>query len=291
MDSSRSMNARTMAVLALFGLVATFAVPSVMAATYYGPSFTTPTAIVPGGTINIVLTTGQGSSVVELPHGPSNTCAGTCVYPQSEWTSNVVGTPSNPSPNNCFYSVHEVTVTDPYGNEYMLGSASTSGLFWPNSIGGPVQTSYNTPQSPSTTPYPPADALNVTNGDSFTIPFGAGAGGFSFTSNLVNPPNDLSTAGPYYWWSVSGNTVYGANVRIDTQPTVNPTLTHGTYVVDIEGEVVCPSGTMSFSVYHEFDAPNLVTTPQFPFSAALVAVTGLAALLVLRQKVLVKHVP
>lgn len=259
---------------ALFGsiaLLALLAVPAAAAAAYYGPSFSTPATISPGGTINIVLATGSGGSVVALPQGSSSPCVGTCVYPQGGWT---VAT-------GCFYLVHEVTVTDPNGNEFMLGSLATSGLYWPSSLGG----------SGSGTSVPPqADALNVTVGDSFTIPFGLGAGGFSFTSVLGNPPNDVSPAGPYYWYVAVLGPGNPNGYALGLVPSsLNPTLIHGMYYVDVEGAVACPSsagGTTStpFTSTLFFDAGSVVTTPQFPMSAALVTATGLAALLLLKRK-------
>jgi len=255
------------ALLAMVGLVIGFVSP-VFAATYYGPSFNLPVAIAPGATINITLTTGSGSSVIPLPQGSSPPCIGPCTYPQAAWTS----------PTSCFYLVHEVTVTDPNGNEYMLGSSITSGLYWPSTFGGGGSgTSYVNP------PYN-APALNVSVGDSFTIPFAAGAGGFTFTSVAGYPPNDVTPAGPYYWWTVSGN-VYGSNLRLDQNPSINPTLIHGIYVVDIEGVVSCGSTSAPFTSQLFFDAATVVTTPQFPVSAALVTASGIAALLLIKRKV------
>jgi hypothetical protein len=173
-------------------------------------------------------------------------------------------------PTGCFYSIHEVTVTDPDGNGYMLGSATTSGMYFPTSLGGSGTGS--------------ADALNVTVGDTFVIPFAAGAGGFSFTSVLGNPPNDVSPAGPYYWWTIAGNT-YGSNLRLDLNPSIIPTQIQGTYTVDVEGAVACPSGSTPFTSTLFFDAASVVTTPQFPMSMGLAAVTGFCALLLLRRKI------
>lgn len=263
------MKSRVLALLVMVGLVIGFVSP-VVATTYYGPSFSTPVSIAPGGTINIVLTTGSGSAAVPLPQGSSTPCSGTCTYPNDYWTNATVG-----GIGNCFYSIHEVTVTDPDGNEFMLGSAVTSGLYWSAALGG----------GGSGTHYPPqAAALNVTNTDYFTIPFATGAGGFSFTSVLPNPPNPV-TAGPYYWWTVAGS-VYGANIRLDQNLTINPTLIQGTYVVDIEGNIVCPTGAVTpFSSYLFFDSGIVVTTPQFPIGSAVVAATGLAALLLVRKRI------
>lgn len=258
------MKSRVVAILAMVGLLIGFVSPVLATTTYYGPSFVTPVSIAPGGTINIVLATGSGSSVVPLPQGSGTPCSGNCTYPVGSWTS----------PMACFYSVHEVTVADPNGNEYMLGSNVTSGLYWPAGFGG----------SGSGTSVPPqATALNVTVGDSFTIPFAAGAGGFSFTSVLPNPPNDKTPAGPYYWWTVSGN-VYGKDLRLDQNPSINPTLIQGTYVVDIEGVVACPTGAAPFTSVLFFDSGIIVITPQFPVAAGIVAASGLAVILLLKRK-------
>ena len=258
------MKSRLVALLAMVGLLIGFVSP-VLATTYYGPSFSTPVAIAPGGTINIVLTTVSGSSIIPLPQGSSPPCSGTCTYPQQAWTL----------PTGCFYSIHEVTVTDPNGNEYMLGSSVTSGLYWPTSLNNAKPTGTSVP--------PQAAALNVTVGDSFTIPFAAGAGGFTFTSVLSNPPNDVSPAGPYYWWTVAGN-VYGSNLRLDQNPSINPTLIQGTYTVDIEGVIACPTGAAPFTTQLFFDSATTITTPQFPVSAALVTASGLGVLLLLKRK-------
>jgi hypothetical protein len=148
----------------------------------------------------------------------------------------------------------------------MLGSNVTSGLYWPAALGG----------GGSGTSVPPqAAALNVTTGDSFTIPFATGAGGFSFPS--------FSLAGPYYWWTVAGNQ-YGSNVRLDQNLSINPTVIHGTYVVDIEGIVVCPTSTAPFATQLFFDSPMTVITPQFPVAVGIVTASGLAALLLLKRK-------
>ncbi len=185
------------------------------------------------------------------------------------WYNTTLGTPGS-----CFYSVHEVTATDPNGNEYMLGSNVTSGLFWPAAFGGSGGGTHVPPQ---------AAALNVTVGDSFTIPFAAGAGGFSFVSVLGNPPNDVSPAGPYYWWTVAGN-VYGSNLRLDQNPSINPTMIQGTYQVDVEGVVVCPTGSQTFTTQLFFDSGISVITPQFPVAAGVVAASSLAVLLLLKRK-------
>ncbi len=250
---------RARSIVGLLGLVAIaglFAVPAVAATTYYGPSFTTPVSISPGGTINIVLSTGSGTSFVALPQGSDTPCVGTCTYPNQNWSV---------SPTSCFVSVHQVTVTDPNNVQYMLGSSTTSGLNWPTSVGGSGLSGH-------------APAINYTSGDTFTVPFGTGAGGFSFTSVLgSSPPNTVSPEGPYYWWQG------GTNLRLDQNTQINPTSIHGSYIVDIEGAVVCPTGSAPFSTALFFDAGSLVTTPEFPFSMAIVVATGFAGLLLVRK--------
>lgn len=262
-------------IFSAVALALSFAVP-VYATTYYGPSFTTPIAIPPGANINIVLTTGSCSTpgcYVALPQGSNAPCTtGTCTYPQQSCTN----------PSEFYYSVHEVTVTDPNGNEYMLGSATTSGLYWPASLGG---------SGGGTSVPPQADALNVTVGDSFNLVFGTGAGGQSFTSVLGNPPNDVSPAGPYYWWTVAGNT-YGSNLRLDQNPSITPTMAHGAYQIDIEGVVVCngvvgQSGTVELF----FDAGTVVTTPEFGLGMGLVVAVGLVGFVLLKKKALKLPLP
>jgi hypothetical protein len=172
-------------------------------------------------------------------------------------------------------------VTDPNGNEYMLGSNITSGLYWSAAFGGGGSGTSVPPQAPP---------INVTVGDSFTIPFAAGAGGFTFASVLGNPPNPpkYEPAGPYYWWTVAGpnwGTVSGggSNLRLD-QTSINPTLTQGTYIVDIEGVVVCPTGSATFTSMLFFDSGISVTTPQFPVSVGIVAASALAVLLLVKRR-------
>ena len=122
--------------------------------------------------------------------------------------------------------------------------------------------------------------INVTTGETFTVPFGTGAGGFSFPSSgsLPNPPNTLSIAGPYHWWTVSGHNVYGPNLRLDQNPSINPTIIAGKYTIDIEGSVVCSGVPYTYSVGLFFDAGIVVATPQFPVGAILGVLAPLAAL-------------
>jgi hypothetical protein len=265
------MKTRTVGVISLATLLAIIASPVAAAATYYGPRFVLPPSISPGSTINIVVTTVASSTFVAPPTGSQLCPGGVCDYPLQACTS---APPPYTNPP-FYYLIHQVTVTDPKGNSYMLGSATTSGLYWPASLGGSGSGTHVPPQ---------ADALNVTVGDSFTIPFGQGAGGFSFTSLLGNPPNDVSPAGPYYWWTVSGNQ-YGSNLRLDQNPNINPTTIQGKYIVDIEGVVVCQNVQQEVTIQLFFDAGIIVTTPEFLLSTAMVAVSSFAVLaLLLRAK-------
>ena len=270
-------------VITALAVMMSLALPAAGATTYYGPSFISPASIAPGSTINMVVTTASGSTWTTLPQGSahssfpfpgctydSNTNTWACSFPQQSCTSS----------SNFYYSIHEITVTDPNNNVFMLGSATTSGLYWPASLGGSGSGTHVPPQ---------ADALNVTIGDSFTIPFGTGAGGFSFTSLLGNPPNDVSPAGPYYWWTVAGS-AYGSNLRLDQHPSIVPTSIHGTYQVDIEGVIVCGSSSSSATIQLFFDDGFNVTTPEF--GTSVVAVVGVAFILLVlaRQGILGKRV-
>jgi hypothetical protein len=160
----------------------------------------------------------------------------------------------------------------------MLGSSTTSGLYWPSAFGG----------SGSGTSVPPqAPALNYTVGDSFTIPFGTGPEGYTFTSVLGSPYN-TNPEGPYYWWvSVvgAGNpNGYTVGARLD-QTSINPTMTHGTYTVDVEGVVACPgSQSSTFQNVLFFDAGTIVTTPEFGAGMAAATAVALVGLLVLRKR-------
>jgi hypothetical protein len=255
-----------LAIVALIGIYWISLTPA-FATTYYGPSFSTPVAVPPGSPIDIVLSTASGSTIVPLPQGSNQPCSGTCSYPQQAWTT----------PSACFVSVHEVTVTDPNGNEFMLGSSITSGLYWPAAFGG----------SGSGTSVPPqAPALNFTVGDTFTLPFGTGAEGYMFSSVLGSPYN-TNPEGPYYWWIAvvaPGNpNGYTKGARLD-QTNINPTTTQGTYTVDIEGVVACPGGESGFKDILFFDSGIIVTTPEFGVGMAAATVVGLVGLLVLRKK-------
>lgn len=259
--------------LSLIGLVALLAMigmPLANAATYYGPKFILPTSIPPGSTINIVITTTSSSTFVAPPTGSTVCSGGVCSFPLQSCT-----TAPPPYTNPPFYYlIHQVTVTDPKGNEYMLGSATTSGLYWPASFGGSGSGTHVPPQAP---------ALNVTIGDTFTLPFGQGLGGFTFSSLLGNPPNDVAPEGPYYWWTVAGNQ-YGSNLRLDQNPSINPTIIQGKYVVDIEGVVVCQNLQRNVTIQLFFDSAIIVPTPEFTISTAIVATSSLVALALLLRK-------
>lgn len=231
--------------------------PAAFATTYYGPSFTLPSAISPGSNINIVLTTASGSTFTAPPSGSMVPCVGTCTYLLQSCTD-----------GSAFYvAIHEVTVTDPNGNQYMLGSASTSGLYWPLNQGG----------NPSTGLAGHANELNLTGTQSDLLTFGTGAGGSSFASENYYTTAPFTavadTAGPYYWWTV------GSNLRLDLNPSITPTLAHGIYTVDIEGVAVCGTTTQAIHAVVFFDTPVVVTTPEFGASA--IAVAGVAFVLMM----------
>ena len=220
-------------ILAITALI-TLLIPAIStatAATYYGPSFSVTPSITPGQPISITMTVGSSSTFTAPPAG-SALCnianPSTCFFPLQACTT--FG----------YYQINQATITDPNGNAYMLGSSVTSGLANPfigrftNSPGGPF-----------------APAINGSQTDVLTMPFGAGAGGFTMTSNLPNPPNNVSPEGPYYWWTVAGN-VHGSDLRLDQNPTINPTTTSGTYNADLEGAVYCGSSRLFFDASMEF---------------------------------------
>lgn len=222
--------------------------PLTFGATYVGPTFTaSPAAATPGTTIDMLLSTSSGSTFVAPPSG-SGLCnpadPSTCTFLLQ----------SCPSGNFLYYQVFQTVVTDPSGNQYMLGSATTSGLANPQLV------------PPRTTSSGAAPAINVTIGDSGVLPFGTGAGGFfALTSLLSNPPNNVNPEGPYYWWTVAGHNSYGPNLRVDQNPQITPTSQSGTYNWDLEGQVYCvghtgPSGTPTSTLF--FDARLLfIVTP------------------------------
>ena len=263
-SSVTRMNKALLTAIGLVTLVGMVASPA-YATTYYGPSYaTSPGAIPPGGTANIILSTGSNTSFVAPPSGSTHGCTPgqVCLYPLQACTN----------PSAFYFSVHQITVKDANNNNYMLGSATASGMAWPVIFGGPVG---------QTTANGFADALNGTIGDSFSLPFGPGAGGFSFTSLLGNPPNNVSPEGPYYWWTVAGN-VNGADLRLDQHPSINPTAISGTYDVDVEGTVVCSGSDVTVTATLFFDAGHGFTVPEFagPMMATVaIAFVGMAILL------------
>ena len=238
--------------------------PAAFATTYYGPSFSLPTAITPGSNINIVLSTASGSTFTAAPSGSNTPCVGTCTYTLRSCTD----------PTQFYVAIHEITVTDPSGNEYMLGSAATSGVYWPANQGG------GEPNSGPTHNH--ANELNITVGQTDTVVFGTGAGGMSFASENYHTTAPFTavadTAGSYYWWTVAGNS-WGSNLRLDQNPTITPTTTHGTYILDIEGVAVCGGTTTQVSAIVFFDAPISVITPEF--GASVIAVAGIAFVLMM----------
>ncbi len=125
--------------------------------------------------------------------------------------------------------------------------------------------------------------MNVTIGDSFVLPFGAGAGGDTFTTSLGSPPQTHSPQGPYYWWTVAGN-VFGNDLRLDQNPSINPTTFAGTYLADFEGTVICGQGVFfDQGIQVFFDQPSQFTVPQFS-GPAMAAVAVSFALLALTQR-------
>jgi hypothetical protein len=222
-------------------LIVTSSVSLSSANTYYGPNLNiSPDSITSGSSVNIQLSTGSGSTFTAPPSG-SNLCnpldPSTCSFPLQSCTL------------LNYYQINQVTVTDPNGNSYMLGSSATSGLSNPsigrftNSAGGPF-----------------APAINVSATDSGSISLGSGVGGFyALNSNLPNPPNNVNPEEPYYWWTVSGN-VYGSNLRHDQNPSIQPTATVGTYTADIEGLVFCGSTTLFFDAAMQFVVTTSTTS-------------------------------
>ena len=230
-------------------LLAAF-VPLVFATTYYGPStYISPASVAPGGSVTMYLSSGSGTTVTNPPSG-SSVCnpanPSTCIFVPQACTS---------TDATNYYQIFQATVTDPNNNEYMLGSATTSGLSNPqigrftNSPGGPY-----------------APAINVSLTDSpGSIPFGTGVGNFyALTSNLPNPPNNVNSDGPYYWWtafnSPSTHNVWGDNLRLDTHTNITPTSVSGTYTYDLEGQVLC-SGQWTFFDFNMQFTVTAIATP------------------------------
>jgi len=264
------------ALLAMVGLVLGFVSP-VFATTYYGPSFTiSPSSIAPGETVNILLSTTSGSSFSSPPGGGSNGPTGTCSGTEGNCYFTLESCPSGEFD---FYSIHQITVTDPDGNNYYLGGSSGYSLSWPVSLGGPESGGVST----QTTAEGFGPALNVSQSDSFSIPFGQGVGGFSFTSSLGTNPSlgQVEPEGPYYWYAIHSST--------PLPPSFNPTTVQGTYSVDIEGAVVC--GPISAETVTPFtiapiffDGAVTFNTPQFAAGSAVAVAIGLVGLAFLRRK-------
>ncbi len=184
-----------------------------------------------------------------------------------------------------YFSIHSVTVTDPDGNGYALGSSVAPGLYWPNILGGPDPAPDTLPLSDGVGNL--GDALNVTVGDAFTQPFGSGSGGFTFSTTLPSPPQTHAPEGPYYVWTLAGN-AYGAGLRLDQHPGIKPTLTPGTYVAEVEGVVVCgPNSFTDGGTIVPFDLRLTVTigtpVPEFPGPVLALVAGSLVALALLRK--------
>ena len=265
------MKTATLSMFALIGLVAIYATPA-FATTYFGPSFQV-TSAAPGAPVYITVSTASSSTFVAPPAGSGAQCQSgqVCSFPLEACTNS----------STFYYSIHEITITDSNGNQYMLGSSVTSGMYWPHVLGGPVAGPNTLPLSDGTGNQ--GDALNVTLGDSFVLPFGTGAGGFSFSTTLPSPPQTHAPEGAYYWWTVAGN-VNGANLRLDQHPSINPTIVPGHYIADIEGVVICGNGVFFDSgVQVFFDNPSQFTVPQFSGAAIGVVALSLVAITLLRK--------
>jgi hypothetical protein len=250
------MKTRMLALFALLGLVAIYATPA-YATTVYAPSFQLTATSLGAPIFLTVSTTSSGGSAFEA-------CTDTKEF---------------------YYSIHSITVTDPNGNGYASGSSATEGLYWPNVLGGPVPGPTTNPLSDGTGDL--GDALNVTLGDSFVLPFGSGAGGFTFVTSLGSPPQTHAPEGPYYWWTLAGN-VNGAGLRLDQHPSINPTNTPGTYVVEVEGIAVCGTGTFfDQGTAVPFDTSLTVTigtaVPEFSGPVLALVAVSLVAVAMLRK--------
>ncbi len=223
--------------------------PVFASGTFYGPSFTiSPATVTSGGTVTALLSSGSAATFTAPPAGSTvcnPTVPSTCFFPLQA---------CNGSLN--YYQINQATVTDPSGNAYLLGSAVTSGLA-DRYIASPRYTTAGF-----------APAINVSSTDSGSIPFGTGVGGFfALTSNLPNPPNNVNPEGPYYWWTVAGN-VHGANLRLDQNPSIQPTLAFGTYLYDLEGLVFCGSYMLFFDARMQFTVSRISSTTSTVFDAA-----------------------
>ncbi|MDA4122797.1 MAG: hypothetical protein OK456_06425 [Thaumarchaeota archaeon] len=194
------MKTSSLSMIALVALISGLYAAPAFATTYYGPSFQV-TSTSPGGNVYLTVSTNSSSTFVSPPEGSGAQCQSgqQCSFPLQACTNS----------STFYYSIHEITMTDADGNGYMLGSSVTSGMYWPTVLGGQAP-------GPNTLPLSDGagnlgDALNVTTGDAFVLPFGAGAGGFTFTTSLASPPQTHAPEGPFYWWTIAGN------VRASTQ--------------------------------------------------------------------------
>lgn len=267
------MRRTTLPLLALIGLVAMYGTPAAFASTYFGPSFQV-TSTSPGGNVYLTVSTTSSNTFVAPPEGSGAQCQSdqVCSYPLQSCTDS----------STFYYSIHEITITDADGNGYMLGSSATSGMYWPTILGGQAPGPNTLPLSDGVGTL--GDALNVTTGDAFVLPFGAGAGGFTFTTSLGSPPQTNAPEGPYYWWTIAGNT-YGSNLRLDQNPGINPTTTPGTYVADFEGVVVCGAGVFfDEGIQVFFDQGSQFTVPQFSGPLVALVAVGFAATILLSKK-------
>jgi hypothetical protein len=182
------------------------------------------------------------------------------------------------NPSAFYVAIHKLSVVDPNGNQYGLGSSKGTGLYWPANQGGGMTNG-------GVGSLKVASELNITVSQSDTIVFGAGGTGPSGASyasedyHTSAPFTAISdTAGPYYWWTIKGN-AYGPNLRLDQNPLLNPTIIKGLYTVEIEGVAVCGQTTTAVHNILFFDAAVVITTPEFNISA--VAVTGMAFLVLM----------
>jgi len=265
------MGPRKLPLFVLVGLISIYATPA-FATTYFGPSFQV-TSTSPGGQVYLTVSTASSSTFVKPPSGSDASCSSgqVCSFPLQACTD----------PTSFYYSIHLITMNDPNGNAYMLGSSATSGMYWAHALGGPVA-------GPNTLPLSDGvgnqgDALNVTLGDSFVLPFGTGAGGFTFSTSLPSPPQTHAPEGPFYWWTVAGN-AHGANLRLDQHPSINPTTAAGIYVADVEGVVNCGPGVFfDQGIKLFFDAGQQFTVPQFSGPLLALVAVGLAAVTLLRK--------
>jgi len=266
-----TMKTQTFTLLALIGLVAVYATPA-YATTYFGPSFAV-SSTAPGGNVYVTVSTVSSNVFVAPPSGSGAQCQSgqTCSFPLQACTNS----------STFYYSIHEITITDSAGNSYLLGSSATSGMYWPTILGGQAPGPNTNTLSSGTGNL--GDALNVTLGDTFVLPFGTGAGGFTFSTSLASPPQTHTPEGPFYWWTVAGN-ANGDNLRLDQHPSINPTLTAGQYVADIEGVVICGPGVFFDSgIQVFFDSGHQFTVPQFSGPLLGLVAVSLAGIALLRK--------